>query len=229
MTGQKKTWADKLTDYHFQLQPVGRLPGEVDWLLPFEEEETREATAEFYRKFYSDNKPRILLLGINPGRFGAGVTGIPFTDPIRLEEDCGIPNDFPKKREISSIFIYEMISTLGGPAAFYSKFLISSLCPLGFIKNGKNYNFYDDKVLEKAVTPFIRKNIQSLISFGGRDNHCLILGKGKNAQYFERLNSEFSFFQNYEVLPHPRWVMQYRLKDKDIYLDQYLQTLHSQT
>ena len=49
---------------------------------------------------------RHLLLGINPGRFGGGVTGIPFTDPIRLQNVCGIENNFEKKQELSSVFIY---------------------------------------------------------------------------------------------------------------------------
>lgn len=39
------------------------------------------------------------ILGINPGRFGAGTTGIAFIDPIRLENECGINNSFPKKVE----------------------------------------------------------------------------------------------------------------------------------
>jgi hypothetical protein len=41
--------------------------------------------SSFYQKYYADNKKRSLIIGINPGRFGAGVTGIPFTDPIRLK------------------------------------------------------------------------------------------------------------------------------------------------
>jgi len=46
----------------------------------------RKLIREFYTKFYSDCKPRQLVLGINPGRFGAGATGIPFTDTRRLNE-----------------------------------------------------------------------------------------------------------------------------------------------
>ncbi len=41
---------------------------------------------------------RYLILGINPGRFGGGITGIPFTDPIRLQNICGIENDFQKNK-----------------------------------------------------------------------------------------------------------------------------------
>ena len=50
------------------------------------------ALSDFYHRFYNDDKPRNLILGINPGRLGAGATGIPFTDTKRLVA-CGIPFD----------------------------------------------------------------------------------------------------------------------------------------
>ena len=49
-----------------------------------------EVVEKFYLKYYNDDRPRAFIFGINPGRHGAGVTGIPFTDPIRLAEKCGI-------------------------------------------------------------------------------------------------------------------------------------------
>ena len=94
----------------------------------------RKPANSFYTKYYSDNNKRILLLGINPGRFGGGVTGIPFTDPVRLEKVCGIKNDFQKKQELSSVFIYEMIEAYGGAEKFYKQFYISAVSPLGFVK-----------------------------------------------------------------------------------------------
>lgn len=48
----------------------------VHWLYPLKNLETRQCTEKFYEKYYSDNNQRILILGINPGRFGAGLTGI---------------------------------------------------------------------------------------------------------------------------------------------------------
>ena len=44
----------------------------------------------FFYKFYNDTNPRHLIFGINPGRFGAGTTGINFTAPKQLKEICGI-------------------------------------------------------------------------------------------------------------------------------------------
>ena len=110
------------------------LPAEVEVMNPFKDQATFNLCEKFYKKYYSDNNPRHLILGINPGRFGGGVTGIPFTDPVRLQNTCGIENDFQKKQELSSVFIYEMIHAFGGPEIFYGKFYISAICPLGFYK-----------------------------------------------------------------------------------------------
>jgi len=70
-------------------------------MYPYKDEEVKRVTGVFFKKYYNDRKHRTLILGINPGRFGAGVTGLTFTDPIRLEAECGIPNKFDKKQELS--------------------------------------------------------------------------------------------------------------------------------
>ncbi|KAK6020320.1 MATE domain protein [Ostertagia ostertagi] len=40
------------------------------------------------------------------------------------------------------------------------------MSPLGFVKDGVNMNYYDDKKLQDAVTPFIVENIERLIGDG---------------------------------------------------------------
>src|SRR3982750_3755125 len=87
----------------FNLQLPFTLPKDVEVLDAHQREDVRQVCTSFYKKYYSDNHQRHLLLGINPGRFGGGITGIPFTDPIRLEKVCGIENDFQKKQELSSV------------------------------------------------------------------------------------------------------------------------------
>jgi len=54
---------------------------------------------QFFLQFFNDKYPRSFIFGINSGRFGAGITGISFTDPGNLEEKCGIKNDLDKKHE----------------------------------------------------------------------------------------------------------------------------------
>ena len=177
----------------------------------------------FLYKYFNDNSPRRILLGINPGRFGAGVTGINFTAPRQLKEFCGIDHEFKKQSELSAEFIYEMITAYGGTENFYSKFFIGSVCPLGFIKNGKNINYYDDRELLKTVEPFVIKSLKQLLDFNVDRKNCLVIGGEKNYKYLISLNERFGWFDGITPLPHPRFIMQYRRKQKLQFIQQYLQ------
>ena len=221
------TFADKILNFHKELSPDWTLPKGVELLYPFDNEETWDVMRAFFKKYFSDNNERTLIFGINPGRLGAGITGTPFTDPKILEEICDIPNPFRKKNELSAIFVYEFINAFGGPETFYQQFYITSLCPLGFIKDGKNYNYYDSKALTKAVEPQIIHNIRSNIDFGGNKEVAFCLGQGKNYQYFTALNEREQFFKKIIPFPHPRWVMQYRRKKMEFYRDEIVIKLHS--
>jgi hypothetical protein len=53
-----------------------------------------------------------------------------------------------------------VINAYGGPAVFYKRFFIGSVCPLGFVKNGKNINYYDDKELQQTVTAFYHNQFE---------------------------------------------------------------------
>lgn len=198
------------------------LPGEVEIMNPFKDKGTYNICKKFYNKYYNDNNPRRLILGINPGRFGGGITGIPFTDPLRLLSDCGIENNFQKKQELSSVFVYDMIASFGGAESFYNKFYISSVSPLGFTKHNKNLNYYDDKNLEQSLKPFIVENIKLQLKFGISRDIVFCLGEGKNFKYLSKLNNEMNFFDKVIPLPHPRFIMQYRLKRKDKYIEHCL-------
>ena len=78
------SFGQRVLDFNQSLQPDWQLPPEVELLHPFDQAGTWRATKQFYHRYYADEKPRIAILGINPGRFGAGVTGVPFTDPVTL-------------------------------------------------------------------------------------------------------------------------------------------------
>ena len=198
------------------------LPADIEVMNPFRNTATFKLCKKFYQKYYADNQKRHLILGINPGRFGGGVTGIPFTDPIRLQSVCGIENDFPKKQELSSLFVYEMIDAFGGPEMFYNTFYISSVFPLGFTKNNKNLNYYDDRELEKNVKGCVIECLQIQLNFGINRDTAFCLGEGKNFDYLTKLNAEMNFFERIVPLPHPRFIMQYRLKKKEAYIQRYL-------
>lgn len=220
-----QTFASRIMDYTEKLRPDWPVPDDVEILYPYDQEDTLRCMHTFYRTYYADKKRRIFLFGINPGRFGAGVTGVPFTDPIRLVERCGIDNPFPKRAELSSIFVYEFIDAFGGEAAFFENFCLSSLSPLGFIKDGKNYNYYDDKTLQAAVEPYILDYLKDLLSFGAKPQVALCMGRGKNYQFFQHFNEQHQLFEQVIPLPHPRWVMQYRRKRMDEFTQEYVEAL----
>lgn len=223
-----QTLADKITAFNKALEFKGSLPYGIKILNPFRDNEYAfSLMSAFYRKFYNDNKKRYLILGINPGRFGMGLTGIPFTDPKRLEANCGIPNMGLKAHEPSSVFIYDMINAYGGVGPFYSKYYFHSVCPLGFTSvNDKgrevNYNYYDNPALLSAVYDFIVWNIKMQISMGVFTDVCFFLGTGKNQQFLQKLNKEYGFFGKLISLEHPRFIMQYKAKEKEAFIEKYL-------
>lgn len=216
-----------ILQFYKDLQPGFPVPKGVHIMNPFTSGVSWELTTTFYHKFYGDSNPRQFIFGINPGRFGGGVTGIPFTDPIRLENDCGIKNDFAKKPELSSVFVYAVIEAYGGAEKFYGDFFITALSPLGFTKDGLNLNYYDDKELLKDSKPFIIECIQKQIdSIATNTDYCFCLGEGTNYKIFKKLNDEHRFFKEIIPLPHPRWVMQYRRKRVEEFVDNYVAKLN---
>jgi hypothetical protein len=224
------TFAEKAILFYKSLELPEPLPDGVALLNPFAEDRIQNLITRFYARFCSDSNPRRLILGINPGRFGAGSTGIPFTDTKRLNGECGIPfHDF-QTHETSSVFIYEMISSYGGVEKFYNHFFVSAVCPLGFTKTGKNgkpvnYNYYDSPELTRAVLPFIVKTLRMQIDLGIDTTVCYCLGTGKNEQFIRKLNEEHHFFGVVKALEHPRYIMQYRAGFRQEYIGKYLEVL----
>lgn len=220
------TFASRVYDFYTSLRRP-RVPAGITVMNPYAEPGVRQCLRSFLDKYFDDNNPRTLVLGINPGRFGAGITGVTFADPVALADYCGIDTGLPRRRELSSVFIYDAINRFGGPSAFHSRFFLTAICPLGFTRDGINLNYYDDPRLAKAVTPFIVRSIEQQIAIGGRRDHAIILGTGTNFKFMQRLNAEHGFFEQLHALDHPRFIMQYRRKRLDEYLHRYV-TLFAQ-
>ncbi len=213
------------TDLHQHLPDV---PHEVEWLLPLANlPETTRVFEAFLQKYYADERPRTLILGINPGRFGAGVTNVAFTDPVRLVRECGIENDFEKKEELSAQFVYKVVHAYGTVDAFYARFFVNSVVPFGFVKNGVNYNYYDEKTLQEAMKPLIRRHLRGLLALGMNPAICCCLGEGKNFKFLSKFNEQEGFFEKIVPLPHPRFIMQYRRKRVEEYVALYLAALQN--
>jgi Domain of unknown function (DUF4918) len=99
-----------------------------------------ELVRRYYRTYYSTHKNRIVLCGINPGRNGAGKTGIPFID-YRGASHL-LSNVDQDDREQSAQFIMSIINEIG-TQTFYENVYMTNISWFGFIKDGKNLNYYD--------------------------------------------------------------------------------------
>jgi len=224
-----KTLADKIIAFNKSLDFKGELPNGIRIMNPFQENrDIIPISSSFYKKYYNDKNERHLILGINPGRFGAGLTGVPFTDPKRLVSNCGIEYKGTLAHEPSSVFVYEVIKEFGGEEEFYKKFYINSICPLGFTSLGHkgkevNYNYYDSKELTNSVFDFIIESIKKQIDFGINTDICFCFGAGQNEKFLLKLNNEYGFFKKIVALEHPRYIMQYKSKSKQDYINKYLQ------
>lgn len=219
------TFADRILKFYKSLKIENKLPKGVGVLNPYHQEVAFELCSQFYKKYYNDNNTRTAILGINPGRLGGGVTGVPFTDPVKLEVICGIKNELPKKPELSADFIYQMIGALGGPEAFYQHFFFSSVSPLGFIQEGKNLNYYDTPALQKSLDKFIQSSLQQITQLGVRRDKAYCLGEGQNFKYLTALNKTEKLFDELIPLAHPRFVMQYKRRYVNDYIEDYRRKL----
>jgi hypothetical protein len=218
-------FSEKIYGFYSSLRPPAGLPSGVVTLFPQGNAAVMELVKAFLDKFYSDSNTRTLILGINPGRFGAGTTGINFTASRQLTQYCGIDNNLKQQSELSAEFIYEVILDYGGPSRFYSDFFLSSVSPLGFIKDGKNMNYYDDRRLQEAVTPFIVNCINEQYTWNFNRISCICIGGEKNFKYLSALNEKHGWFKKIHALPHPRFIQQYRRKQKAAYIREYLEAL----
>jgi hypothetical protein len=218
-------WSEQILSFFQSLHIPSSLPKGVQVLNPYRDETTVNLCKQFYNRYYKDTLPRRMIIGINPGRLGSGLTGIPFTDPVHLEKFCGIENQLQKKTELSSTFIYEMIIAFGGLAKFYSKLYFSSVSPLGFTKEGKNLNYYDDARLEKKLESFMVACMKTQLDFGVDRTVAYCLGEGDNYKFLKQFNERHHFFKEIVPLAHPRFIMQYKRRNKADYIQHFIETL----
>ena len=116
------TFGENVLEFYKKLDfsKIG-IPEGIEVMNPMLNPEIQKLNDQFYAKYYNDTDRRIFLIGINPGRFGGGLTAIPFTDPIHLEATLKIKNNLPKRHELSSRFIYKVVLAFGGPDNFFKK------------------------------------------------------------------------------------------------------------
>lgn len=218
---KQMTFADTVLTQLFNLRIGKSLPSGVEVLNPYSDPIVRGICEVFYRRFYNDTNRRRLLVGINPGRFGGGVTGIPFTDPMKLAEQCGIPNNLGRKTELSAEFIYRVIDAYGGVEKFYGDLYVTAVSPLGFTYDGKNLNYYDIPALQEAITPFAVRAMDHLLTAKVDRSVCYCIGEGQNFKFLSALNQRHGWFERIVPLAHPRFIMQYRRREVEGYVGKY--------
>ncbi len=229
----EKTFANQVIDFNRHLHYEGRLPNDFQVMNPYiDNPETMVVMQQFYHKYYNDFSQRKFMIGINPSRNGAGVTGVPFTDTKRLESVCGIKMLSAHTHEISSVFMYDMIEAYGGATSFYQDFYINSPFPLAIIHRTKgdkwlNANYYDDPKLFEMVKDFMISSLNKHISLGLDTSEVFILGK-KNADFIKKINQTEKLFGKLTILEHPRFIQQYKSREKQLYIDKYLLALNKQ-
>jgi hypothetical protein len=220
-------FADFVERFLSTLTIDAQLPHGIEVLQPYTDPEVRRVVHQMCRRFYVGEGQRIGIWGINPGRFGAGVTGLSFTDPWAVAHDLGIETTLTGRRELSAEFISRVISAYGGPTSFYHDVYMSALSPLGFISHGVNINFYDDAHLALLMRPQIVQWMKTALNAGVRRDVTIVLGTGKLRQYVERYVRSDVGLDQVIYLDHPRYIMQYRRRYVDDYVQKYVNAIRS--
>ena len=65
--------SEKLIYFYQSLRPPKNLPKGIGVLFPQKDKQVIELVKKFFEKYFNDNNQRRLMLGINPGRYGAGI------------------------------------------------------------------------------------------------------------------------------------------------------------
>ena len=69
-------------------------------------------------------------------------------------------------------------------------------------------------------------SLKKHIALGLDTSEVFILGK-KNADFIKKLNSEEKMFDKLTILEHPRFIQQYKSKEKQLYIDKYILALNN--
>ena len=205
------------------------LPPGISVLRPYDSNEVRRVVHAMCTTYYGGARSRLGVWGINPGRYGAGLTGLSFTDPWAVKNDLGIETDLSGRREISAEFVSKVMHSYGGAHRFYEDVYLTALCPLGFVKDGNNINFYDDSALQDRLAPQMVTWMQTQLEAGLHHDAAIVLGTGKLRRFVEDHIRRHVPFTRVVYLEHPRYIMQYRRKYVDEYVQKYVETIASLT
>lgn len=169
----------------------------------------------FCEKFYSNQIPKIVICGINPGRLGAGLTGVPFFDFASLSKI--FPSIQRNDTENTAQFFFKVIEKIG-VERFFKYFYITNVSSVGYSKGKSNFNF--NKLpdnLQSIVFSNFAKEIElikpaKIIALGEAAFNGVESALGKNNYRLEKLK-------------HPSWIMQYKRDEINFWVQAYADAL----
>ena len=171
----------------------------------------------FWDRYYARRVPRIVVCGINPGRFGAGKTGIPFLDFASLSQL--MPGVDRHDSEKSAAFFCQVIQSYGSEA-FFRDFYVTNVASVGFLRDGRNLNYHD---LPAAAQATVEANFCEEMKMV---NPTQVISLGTAVQHTARklLSPDIDCSLR---LPHPAWVATYRSRETEQWVSDYVEALKS--
>ena len=178
-------------------------------------ESNREGMNAFFQIYYGKAIPKIMICGINPGRFGAGKTGIPFLDFASLSQL--IPGIERQDSESSATFFFQVVKSFGAES-FFKKFYVTNFSSLGYLRDGANLNYHD---LPQAALETVERNFLEEIATV-EPTHVISLGREVHRSVLKLLPPSIDCSLR---LPHPAWVATYKSNELDHWVERYREVL----
>jgi uracil-DNA glycosylase len=189
--------------------------GDDGLCIPSDFISNEENIEAFCKKFYADNLPRVVICGINPGRYGACKTGIPFLDYCSLSKLLtGIDR---QDKERSAEFFLKVIQQYGA-VNFFQTFYVTNISSVGYSSEGRNFNYND---LSASALEVVEKNFLFEMDIV-QPTHVIALGKVVQQTLVKLLPKSVDCTIR---LPHPSWIAAYRSKEMDKWLAFYMSVL----
>ncbi len=191
-----------------------RLLGEHDTcvLSDFLLKDGQAAIDAFWKTYYPEGPPRTVICGLNPGRFGAGQSGIPFMDFLSLSQL--LPGLHRLDSERSAGFFFRVVQAYGA-AEFFREFYVTNVASVGFIRHGKNLNY---PALPWQAVEVVERNFLAEMEIV-QPARIISLGRDVHKTVRKLLGARV---ECETCLPHPAWVATYRSASMEEWVARYL-------
>lgn len=191
------------------------LMGEHGICIPSDFVNNGDGIDAFWQKYYGDAVPRIMICGINPGRLGAGKTGIPFLDYESLSQL--IPGVERMDSEKSAGFFFRVVESFGAES-FFKTFYVTNFSSVGYLRDANNFNYHD---LPQPALEIVEQNFLEEIRLV-EPTHVISLGRKVHGSVLRLLPPGIDCSLR---LPHPSWIATYRSYEMDHWVSRYRDAL----